>query len=703
MSWSTVYRGQFVNVETNSANEANQQQVDVYIYDTESAETDSPVDYIDLEMSGEPLIIQVVNNSEDKFSTIKSKRAEIKIYSGNGIDIETFAFGGDNRWYVEIYYNSVVKFIGWLSLSDLQQDFQPDPNEILLTATDGLGFLEGEELRDADGELYQNEHDIMTYISACLNKTRLSLPIWCIFNIRERFATPLISDDSGDGHFFKHEFLNAKTFEEDILSAKNCNEALDMILRKEAYITQVDGHWLVVRIDELQYADSLYVFKFTSAGVFIEQETINPVKEIGVNNLLSWMNDDCLKSTERPAKLVRLKFDFNYPEEIICNIDYTRGAESADQWLSGYTLYDIECWTTSRNWGTNEVAANTTAHIARKFNAFDVEEERFIVIKMPASATNPQTYIKSSAVPISQYDKFTWSFDYSAQQDNNSSDAFILGIAITVLYGDDGSVWTLEDGITEGDPPSWEESDEQLSIFRNEHEWDLRPSEQDLTEWRSFTVDAPAAPVSGNLRFYLYAANRVSSDADNFHIRYSNISLTMYPFINGTYRRFTGQQITITQPTNPEKYKLVVEDTVEISDAPRMAMKGCLLKSNGIGGYELTEGFYSAAVFPNGDFPDETYIHPYYHLQAYDVWNQYYRVMRKFDGVVDHLGVDDDILDIWQKIKLTDPNLSTNGKLFMVLHSEADLHLCETTISLAEVHDENISKEYPANEFKYIE
>jgi hypothetical protein len=117
--------------------------------------------------------------------------------------------------------------------------------------------------------------------------------------------------------------------------------------------------------------------------------------------------------------------------------------------------------------------------------------------------------------------------------------------------------------------------------------------------------------------------------------------------------------------------------------------------------FALANSFYAANVFPDGP-PDETYYHPYGHLQALGVWNQNNRVMSKFEGSVDHLDTDSDIPDISHKYFLTDPDQSTNGKIFMCLHMRNNLHDVESEIFLHEVFDENILKVYPEPEFKYI-
>lgn len=691
MSYSTVYKGSFVNIETDISNANNQKQVDIYIFDTESGVTDSPNMVIDLEMTGEPLRFINVNNGEDKFEVIRSRRTEIKVYSSDVIDIETFALGGPYRWYVEIYYDFEIKFKGWLSLADLSQDFQPNPVEITLIATDGLNFLDAEELRDFDDEIPQNEHDIMSYIMWSLGKTNLTLDIWCVFNIREQFATPLISDDSGDGHFFKWAYLDAKTFEQSLSKYDSCKLVLEKILKKQAYITQHNGHWLIVRVDELVSTLPFYCFKFDSGGVFIEQAQIDLDKSIGEDQLLSWMNDDAVKSLAQPVKSDKLVFNYQYPSEIPCNRDFSRGTGADPTGVASETIeYTLDCWDFLRE-GTTPAGLDSapfagSTGVLRKLFEFGYEKERYIAI---TTAGGFRHYFKSSPIYLKEGDKLELGYDFRLSTSETITN---ISTAHVRLVGTDGFVydWDYDEatGIS-----FWNQKTTSATIFDNEFRTDW--SGANTLDWHQLTATSQPLPVDGTVYIRLMNGNAV------YELQFSNLTLNIISFINGSYQKYTGQYFKITQPTSPEKYKEEIEDEVFMSDGPRRMIKGVLLKADGA---DFVTGaiYYTANVFPNADYPDSTYLHPYGYIQVYDLWNQNSRVMRKFEGNVDHLGATADILDIPAKITLTDANLSTNGKTFMALHMDQDVHSVETSIFLHEVFDENIPKEYPASEFKYI-
>ena len=163
--------------------------------------------YIDLEMADNPVIIRTVDNDEDKFTSIRSKAAEIRVHTNNDVNVMTFGGGGDNQYQVTISVGteSNVIFTGWLSISDLSQTFLPDPNVLVLTATDGLGFLKDVPLTDFDGQIPEYENKLIDYISWCLSKTGLELDIAVEMNLIEKDSSPLLVDET----FYNTVFLNA--------------------------------------------------------------------------------------------------------------------------------------------------------------------------------------------------------------------------------------------------------------------------------------------------------------------------------------------------------------------------------------------------------------------------------------------------------------------------------------------------------------
>lgn len=180
MKPSIQYEMSFTNVE--------QQVVKITIYDRQTLIDDSAdAEVVDLPGAEDPLHIQTIDNSEDKFTPIKPKRAVIKFRNKNEINYSTFATGEDDRFPVEITINDLFIFKGFLEQSDIQEPFLPqEEQEVTLIAVDGLAYLKDIALTKFDETTPRGYNRIIDYIAWCLNKTGNDLIINVINNLREQ-------------------------------------------------------------------------------------------------------------------------------------------------------------------------------------------------------------------------------------------------------------------------------------------------------------------------------------------------------------------------------------------------------------------------------------------------------------------------------------------------------------------------------------
>lgn len=743
-------------------------------------------DIIDLEMGGEdvkPLLFSVIDNDEDKFTPIKSKQVEIQIHSSNTVDISKFAQGGDNRFYVEIDTQTEgIIFKGFLSISDLRQEFLPHPNIITLTATDGLGFLKDEPLVNFEGETPLGRHNILSFLTWALAKTGLSLDIKACMNIRENFSVPLVSDASDDGHFYNYIYIDAKTFEKEISVCEDCFAVLDKILAENSFLTQYKGKWIVLRIDEFEASHQYYFTRWNHKGEWQENTEEVFTKDIGIDYSLSFMNDDAEVSLERPYKSVIEQFNYQYPEELICNIDFSRGVTEItppDFLLANSTgTYEVECWAVRRISGS----ITSTIFIEKNFE-YGYEKSRYLVITPKTGTATPYDFAQGQPIEISQGDRIDFSVDWRFRNSFTTSSSTYLPSVI----------WIQADN---GDRYYWYNSSTPFDI--NTFHWEFRsagsgeanfymPSNNaagfDFAQWTTISDSLDAAPISGKLYVGLINLHQGIDAADDQDTFFSNLQLDITPLINGSYQRYTGHQNIVTQD-NP-KIKAVRETVVSIGDAPRIGMKGSLSKqgagnviytgdaafgslgqfemsgnhiaefsvgaivtisgsvSNNITAtitdinysiigdlttiytdgttitestvaivvteatYVLPELFYNAAKLTGGA-SEPTELSPYGQIQAFDVWNQYNRVMVKFEATIDKTDSTTELPDLLHKYIVRDiSNLTTSGgdqyKIFQLLHFEMDLHMCEWGCFLHEVLDTVIGKNYETHSFKYLE
>lgn len=691
----------------------------------------SDVERIPLEGAGEPLHIQTTDNDEDKFTTVLGKSAVITFLSGDGVDFNTFAEGEDDRFFVHIYVEDDQArevFRGFLVLEDNAELFLPDSNEVILTATDNLGMLADVPLTDFDGVVPTNENAIMSYIAWALAKTGLRLPIFVAMNIREAAQVALSADTTGEGHFHKSMFLDAKTFEDDIGMLESAFDVLDKIFRYNTRCFQRSASWWIVRPDEFEQRDDLYLFEFDHTGAFVANHGLVPLSKSiykgdadGSNEGDIFFSEEQTNvQAEQARKMVKLTYNLEFPLEIPCNVNYDRGAENTDPdvELEGYTAYFLECWEERKLWGADLTTADFKASIQKKYTEFGDEEERFIMLTQPASATvGNNNYIRSQPIPINATDKFRFTFDAAAVDDTGGDGT--MTVCMMILYGVDGEVYILQpedvgvswDNTLGEIQTSWKVTNEEIDLFRSGLQWAIfdDADHPNKTEWTSFIIKGAPVPVSGNLYIHLFAANQFVDAFDTFRIKYQALNFEYHPYIGGTYNRYDARYSKVTQSL---RYKQVLDEEVYISDSPKNIFKGALLKEGPSGTefpHDLATQFYNAAVFPDA-VPDALYIHPFYHIQNFDVWNQYNRSFRIFQGNCqgimtadeDDLGLNN-AADLVHKWYFNDPDESTVNRYFLLLTFDQNWYTCEWTGTFKEVFKTDVPKDYASlHEVKYI-
>ena len=610
---ANFYKGSFVNTQVNySDNSPNEQTI--YVTITNTAENDQSE--VLLETADAPVVFQTVDNSEDKFTAIKSKSCTLRVFTNDEVNAMTFSEGGDQQYKVEIAVgneNEII-FTGWLSISDLGQTFQPDPNVLILTASDGIAFLRDIELSDNEGRYLTGPHQIIKYIAWSLQKTGLELPIWVEMNLLEVSATYGTAAD----HFYNMLYLNAQTFETSIGESENSFSVLEKIFKEFCDLSQQNNVWFIRSTDEAGYAVKR-VCKFTYEGEPIGYSAPSLVKDIGAAYDMAFMNDDARLSLQRPYKAVKHTFDYNYPSEIVQNIDFERGTETTapDPTLPSSTgIYRPEGWTLARAGdGTGGVwldlyqQAGARGEIVKEFE-YGYEKERYLVVEhQDVTGTDFIHYVKSTPFYVQKGDKLQISVDVG--QDVN------LNIINPV------HVWLEADT----NYYTWQYDNTSPSAIINQ--WVSKPkpltaaiADNPFTQmWRT-TLDNSLDPTD-ELPKYTNISSELEVPADgriwirlavNFNIFapifFNNLSITLTPRVNGSYQKYKGQQHISEQQVDN---MAVRDEAVFMSDAPRIEMKGALLLT------ELGETLYNGnAIFAAGNGVNlDGFYTPYFNINDY--------------------------------------------------------------------------------------
>jgi len=583
-----TYRGEFTNSQVlYSTNEGLEQNVIVLIID----QMDTSNQQIDIDLADNPVTIRVIDNDEDKFTPIRSKSAEIRLHTNPNINIMTFGAGGDNQYKVQICmnYTDNIIFEGWLSISDLRQDFQPDPNVLVLTATDGLGFLKDVPLTDYDGNQFKGPNRLADYIAGCLAKTGLDKTLVAEMNVKESTQVTTYL-----GHMYHTIYVDAQTFASGPNEYEDCFTVLEKILGEYCELSQQKNEWYIRAIDEFDWADSIQV-RFNSNGVISSQlpsEAYN--KYIGSNMSLyqmGFMNDDAQVSLQRPYKYSRHIYNFVLPDEIPCNIELNRGdfvADLPDETVDGKTYtaksYTVDCWDPLWSNTSSDDYQATGIYIKKLFDEYGNEFSHSL--NLDANATR-FTFVMSDPIPVRAKDKFNLSLERRLSSDVGGSGTFRDLHVQVRLYGSDGTYWTHQGRNTANNEIQWVQC---TSTFRTNQKYFAIEGDvvNDLTEAIGlYDGEAAEIPVTGEVRILLYRSSLYGGTRATY---FSNVQFEYIPWVNGSYLRYKAQEHKVEQSGD---YKASRDKEVYISDGPSLIYKGCLQKVTG------TSAIYTGSVLFN--------------------------------------------------------------------------------------------------------
>lgn len=754
----------------------------------------------DLVPSGVPATVSVIDNSENPFNVINSKQLTIRFRNTVSYNLNTFATGEDGRWLVNYYMddgaggNSRVVFKGFLVLDDISEPLLPyGAEEVVLTATDGLGLLKDIPLTDFDGNVPVGKYKISEILAMALSKTGLDLESRVSFNIKLDGDTDDISTATlVEEHLFSRVYLDMFTFQDEVNTKINCYEVIQKILGFEARLFQMKGQWWILRVDEVEDTAirSLYITSFDEVGTFIGNLGGKLfVKEIDKDEDIKFAEDSTSVKLTRPHVSVRL--NFNYDQPIVpYNANFEIGdlnntVSATEKW------YNVDGWFIAKGFpsGANAFSVyvpTSTTYIKRSFDSYTRETGRFAVITSPASQDAITNKLVSQGIPVKQGDRFNISVDFKWENNLTGSSRYynILNVALKATDG----TWYLHGRDEAGNSadPIWYDTSawsantnkgQQLFVFDDQNE----------SEWISQATEVKPMPENGTLYIWLNSMNTNADADDDIDIYYSNLSVEYVPLIAESYRELNGQYFRTYQTPSYSTLKAKIEDDVFMADSPREILRGAMFKTDsedtifsgsvafangnsfGITGFyvdrffigqilriadttsnnmttrvtgvsysiilsstlvavegttvsetdattniyspvfSLCDGFYNAAVFPTGP-PDSTYVHPYGHIQLFDVWNQYKNEMRVLQASLQglDLGLLDsnnlpDHADMINKWSCTDSSLHLNNKWFLLLNYEQNHDLQNWTATFREVYNLNRSKDYSNLEFKYIE
>lgn len=527
---------------------------------------------ISLDGSGRPFELSVIDNDENPFTVIKAQQGLIQFNSTFNVGMHTFATGSDQRWGVHVYIGDTSKtvFKGFLSTDGMREEFLPFPNIVTLTAVDNLGILKEIPLTDFNGDNQEGNYKLSHLLAAALSKTGLSLELRVAFNIKEwENNSDISTPNTDDEHIFSTIYLNAKTFEDkDLL--KDCYSVIETILGHEAYVFQYQGYWWIVRVDEIEDPTrGLYVTSFDEEGEFIGNlGEFDFLKMIDKENPISFLRGTEIVS-ERPKKSVRLNFNYNFPDEIPCNVDFSKGDYLADI-DSDSKKYEIDCWISFLEDTAGDSAPTIIPYIQKNFtNGY--ETERFVVLPAVSSGAS-SNFILSKKIPVKQGDTIDVGLTRRLSSDISGSGNYQDNGLQVRLYADDGTYYMLK-GETDVSPGlEWKVSDSDFFTNRS-YFFFIGDVSRDMTESESLfgETTSPDIPKTGYIRLAIHQTHLYNTSKDTY---IESLTFRVNARINGSIDKFDGQYHYTEQSGN---YLSKIDEDVTMSDSPSLIVKGSML------------------------------------------------------------------------------------------------------------------------------
>ena len=300
-------------------------------------------------------------------------------------------------------------------------------------------------------------------------------------------------------------------------------------------------------------------------------------------------------------------------------------------------------------------------------------------------------WVKSQGVPIQQGDKISISVAYRTDVEKTITNIFPMHVR---LIGEDSSIWDWNYDAADESVNEWVEKAPGDPIF-DTNVRDLMTGLK-TTDWKTVSGETKPFPVTGRLYIRLVIGNA------DYELYFNSLRINYFNFVNGSFTAYTGHQLSATQDFNTVAK---ISDEVKIADAPNRLIKGSILK-DGISDSALSARFYDGQLYPSGP-SDERQVNRFGWWQVFDVWNQYNRSIVKFDGKLDGTDSGNGLPSPTYGYYLLDKSsFTTDGltfKMFILLHYNINVHLCEWSASLAEVEDTAIARTYEGFDFKYLE
>jgi hypothetical protein len=570
------------------------------IYRVEIWERDFAGDATELTGAGTPFTLTSNAGDTNILTPIKSISASFS-FNTNTLSIEDFYSDDDEKYRVDFYFESLedlsgteqLLFSGFMVQEDASEAVIDIKHVITLRATDNIALLKNvkwNEVAYYDDFPIIHQHPILNIIQFILNKTNLynnaatidkSLPLRIYDNLFETTTTDRGDADTNDP--LLETVLFTGMFQNSDGTYNDCYAILEDILKGfNACLFQADGCWNIARIPEYRlFTDGAIPgtqYNFNGTTTDITAVTLNPFVVIDRGGDVEPVNEDQLKSIERPLKYVKNTFNYNHPAFIPrANLQMEEGATPYDTSTVGdirfdkYSLADYFPEWTQRQ--------DDISYLQTEFSISENREiDRYIVT--PGIDSDSLYGVQFPAIPVTKNDKLN--FTLRLKMLSSSSETLRFFVKFILMRPDGGWYNLFSNGVSLDGAIFWTGSPNPSTTWdTGAGNWLELSSSADKTIWTDydlFTLDGITNttdvyipfPEDGMLMIQVLAT--APSAAAHVTTVWKDINFTIDQFINNS-TQIIGQT---HKDSGNVLAKAIEENDIDIDDSPRNTIAGTL-------------------------------------------------------------------------------------------------------------------------------
>lgn len=506
---------------------------------------------------------------------------EVNLTDTDTVTWETFFDQQHDEWQVLAWNDTMAIFSGYMLPDEGIVPFEDKPYDLTIRAADGLGLLKNVSLKKPDETEFKGKFSLIEYIAACLYWTGLQLPIKIVCDI---FEDSMLDRGSGtENDMFAQAKLDHRTYKKDAVEFVDCFTALEIIFSEHFRIFQdydkvTDQQvWHIDRIPQYQYTPAPIVYY-----TIYDYDGTNPVGyedpenyvEVGKIHMI-YKTNQVDKSGKFAIKKTRSTFKYIVWPELPLNNKFERGA--LIPLLSGpnYTSFTIDDWSYGAYRNQPTINSNlpavpvTTAKAYRKstFNLFGIEILREVIMDGVPATGSPASFgiLMSDAIPVNAGDLIKISFEYKASYSATGPGTVAMLFVKTAA----GIKHFVEGTIgVETAPLHWKID------FGNTFVRNMWSTGTNINTYSTINIEFPSIPVDGDFYIAIMAPGNTGTI---FYMKSFNVEYT--PMVAGGYIPVKGDYWETSQVLN---FIDVTDNDVTISDSLPRAIKGCILRPDGV-------------------------------------------------------------------------------------------------------------------------